>query len=163
MFDSEEQKARVEAFIAKQDPDVAKDITDELNGTTLTLRGCLRVLRAMAPPAAAAVIAALCMGLPAACAIPSVLLVLCPPLSMRTVHPEQHKNEIEQLENVGPILAQILQTRWAAWSNRNHELHHEGDCNYNLAFAGADSLLGTLVQPNLEDLFRMRTEGVRHF
>jgi hypothetical protein len=61
------------------------------------------------------------------------------------------------------VIRRILHTRWAAWSTRNHELHHEGHCNFNLALPGADVLLGTLVQPNLEDLFRMRDEGAMHF
>jgi hypothetical protein len=38
-----------------------------------------------------------------------------------------------------------------------------GDANYNLSFPGADALLGTLLQPNLRDLFQMRAQGVLHY
>jgi hypothetical protein len=34
--------------------------------------------------------------------------------------------------------------------------------NYNLSFPGADALLGTLLQPNLRDLFQMADEGTLH-
>lgn len=163
MFSSPEQHARVEAFIAKQPKDVADDIREELYGSTLTVKGCLRVLRAIAPQTAALVVAALAMGAPAWTALVPICMALGFPLSMARVHPHQHVDKEKALEDAGPLMKAILQTRWAAWSTRNHELHHHGECNFNLAFAGADALLGTLVQPNLRELFRMRAEGTLHY
>lgn len=163
MFSSAEHKARVDAFIAKQDPKVAEDIREELYGSTLSLMGCLRVLRAAAPQIAALVTAGIAFGAPAWCLIPLTACALGLPLSMKKVHPEQHVDKETALAKAGPLLTAILQTRWAAWSTRNHELHHEGECNFNLAFAGADALIGTLVHPNLDDLFRMRDDGTLHY
>ncbi|HSI04598.1 MAG TPA: hypothetical protein VLC93_08985, partial [Myxococcota bacterium] len=163
MFDCAEHKARVDAFIAKQPPGIAKSIMEELYGSTLSLLGCIRVLRSVAPQTAALVIAGVAFGAPPICALPLALIAICFPLSMARVHPQQHVAKEKADAEAGPLLRRILPTRWAAWSTRSHELHHEGACNYNLAFAGADSLLGTYVQPNLADLFRMDDEGVRYY
>ena len=163
MFDSAEHKARVDAFIAKQPAGIAKSIIEELYGSTLSFLGCVRVLRSVAPQTAALVIAGAAFGAPLICALPVALTAICFPLSMARVHPRQHVAEKEAKAEASPLMLRILSTRWAAWSTRSHELHHEGACNYNLAFAGADALIGTYVQPNLEDLFRMRDEGVLHY
>ncbi len=163
MFDSAEHKARVDAWIAKLPPGVAKSIIEELYGSTLSLLGCVRVLRSVAPQTAALVLAGVAFGAPPICALPLALIALSFPLSMRTVHPLQHVEKDKAAAEAGPVVGRILSTRWAAWSTRSHELHHEGKCNYNLAFAGADSLLGTYVQPNLEDCFRMEDDGVRYY
>ncbi len=155
MFDSAEHKTRVDAFIAKLPPNIARGITEERYGSTLSLLGCVRVLRSVAPQTAALVLAGVAFGAPPISALPVALIALCFPLSMARVHPQQHVDRDKAQAESGPAVRRILATRWAAWSTRSHELHHEGPCNYNLAFPGADSLLGTYVEPNLEDLFRM--------
>ena len=103
------------------------------------------------------------MGAPAWCAVPLAMMWLAYPLSIAKVHPLLHVPEEEAKEMASPLLKRVLESRWAAWASRNHELHHEAECNYTLSFPGADALLGTLVQPNLQDLFRMRDDGARHF
>lgn len=163
MFDSPQHQQQVDDFIRSLGDQQAKEIWEEQYGTTLSRRGLLNVMLTVAPQTAALVAAGLWFGAPVWCALPLIAVVALYPFTMKTVHPHLHHDEAQAREAAGPLLKAVLNTRWAAWACRNHWLHHRVDANYNLSFPGADALLGTLLQPNLRDLFQMRAQGVLHY
>lgn len=163
MFDSPEHQRQVDDFIRSLGDERAQEIWEEQYGTTLSRRGLLNVMLTVAPQTAALVAAGLFFGAPVWCALPLIAVVALYPFTMKNVHPHLHHDEAQAREAAGPLMKAVLNTRWAAWACRNHWLHHRVDGNYNLSFPGADALLGTLLQPNLRDLFQMRAQGVLHY
>lgn len=163
MFDSPEHQRQVDDFIRSLGDAQAKEIWEEQYGTTLSRRGLLNVMLTIAPQTALLVAAGVFFGAPVWCALPLIAVVALYPFTMKNVHPHLHHDESKAREAAGPMMKAVLNTRWAAWACRNHWLHHRVDGNYNLSFPGADALLGTLLQPNLRDLFQMRAQGVLHY
>jgi hypothetical protein len=78
-------------------------------------------------------------------------------------HPIYHVGETEARETAGKFMTWLRSTRYISYSARNHWMHHEyPDTNFNLSYPGADALFRQLLQPNLEDLFRMADDDVLH-
>lgn len=163
MFDSPEHKAKVDAYIKSLPEGEAKDLFQEQYGITLNRSGVLNVLTTSAPQVAAMVAAGIAFGAPPAAYLPLILYSAAYVGSLKDVHPHLHDDKDEALAEAGPLMKTVLESRWAAWACRNHWLHHKVDGNYNVSFPGADALLGVLFQPNLEDLFKMRDDGVLHY
>jgi len=163
MFDSPEHKAKVDAYIESLPEGEAKDLFQEHYGITLNRTGVLNVLTTSAPQVAAMIAAGIAFGAPPAAYLPLVLYSAAYVGSLKDVHPHLHDDKDEALAEAGPLMKKVLESRWAAWACRNHWLHHKVDGNYNVSFPGADALLGVLFQPNLEDLFKMRDDGVLHY
>lgn len=162
MFSSEAEKAKVDKFIASLGDEKAKTLFEEVYGSTLTPSGVARVMTSIAPQTAALIAGAVAFGASPWAYVPILLIAAMYPFTMTKVHPFLHNDEQKARESAGPIMRTILDSRWAAWACRNHWLHHQGPVNYNLSFPGADALLGTLLQPNLRDLFEMADEGTLH-
>ncbi len=163
MFSSPQVKAKVDAFIDKLDEKDARQIYEELYGSTLNARGLKAIMGSIAPQVAGLLAAGIAFGASPWAFVPLILIAGVYPFTMKQVHPFLHHNKDQARESAGPIMKKILDSRWAAWACRNHWLHHEVRANYNLSFPGADALLGTLMQPNLEDLFKMADEGTLHY
>jgi hypothetical protein len=162
MFASEEEKAKVDRFIASLGDEKAKILLEEVYGSTLTPAGVARVMTSIAPQTAALLAGAVAFGASPWAYVPILLIAAMYPFTMSKVHPFLHNDEEAARASAGPVMRAILDSRWAAWACRNHWLHHQGPVNYNLSFPGADALLGTLLQPNLRDLFQMADEGTLH-
>lgn len=163
MFDSPKHKAKVDAYIESMPDGEAKDMYQEQYGITLNRGGVLNVLTTSAPQVAAMIAAGIAFGAPPAAYLPLILYSAAYVGSLKDVHPHLHDDKDEALAEAGPVMKKVLESRWAAWACRNHWLHHKVDGNYNVSFPGADALLGLLFQPNLEDLFKMRDDGVLHY
>jgi hypothetical protein len=157
------EKKKADAFVQKYIEETKKMIKAEHYGSTLTPKGILQVIAAIGPQTAALIAGAFLLGASPWAYVPIVLIAAVFPFTMAKVHPFMHNDEHESRADAGPLMKMILNSRWAAWACRNHWLHHNGEVDYNLSFPGADALLGTLLQPNLDDLFQMADEGTLHY
>ncbi|CAN0559609.1 unnamed protein product, partial [Laminaria digitata] len=118
--------------------------------------GLVKIFSTVVPQTAAMIAAGAMFGAPAWCLVPVILLAAAYPLAMGKMHPEWHIKKHEAKEAAGLVKKAILESRWAAHSGRNHWMHHHADGNFNLSIPGADALMGHFLQPNLEDLLKMR-------
>lgn len=162
-FDDKFTQAQVDTLLDRHFPaDLAAEVRDEEYATMLKARGMAKIFSTVAPQTLAIILAGAAFGAPAWCLVPTLLLAAAYPVAMGKLHPIYHVSETEAKANATGIVKALRQTRYVAYSARNHWMHHHVDGNYNLSFPGADALLGMLVQPNLEDLFRMAEEDVLH-
>ncbi len=163
MFKDPKVKAKVDAFVDSLDEKDARQIYEENYGSTLNSRGLKAIMGSITPQVAGLIAAGVAFGASPWAFVPLIAIAGVYPFTMKEVHPFLHHNKDEARKEAGPIMKKLLDSRWAAWACRNHWLHHQAPVNYNLSFPGADALLGTLLQPNLEDLFKMADEGVLHY
>ncbi len=169
MFDDDLPQEKVDELIKKNlekqglPPELLKDIQDEQYATMLNGPGLVKIFSTVVPQTAAMIAAGAMFGAPAWCLVPVVLLAAAYPLAMGKMHPEWHIKKDEAKEAAGLVKKAILESRWAAHSGRNHWMHHHADGNFNLSIPGADALMGHFLQPNLEDLLKMRDGEVLHY
>jgi fatty acid desaturase len=174
MFDKKRTKEAVDRFIEEHYPQqrgaesreehIDQIINDEKYATMLKMKGLLTIFATIVPQTALYIAAGALLGAPAWLLVPTILYAAVYPVAMGRGHPIYHVSETEAREAGSAIMNALRRTRYMAYSARNHFMHHKyPDTNFNLSYPGADALLGQLLQPNLEDLFRMADDDTLHF
>jgi hypothetical protein len=165
MFDEQLTRAEVDKLIDKYFPaDLRQKIRDEDYACSLGAAGMAKIFTTIAPQTALMIAAGALLGAPAWMLVPTILSAALYPVAMGKGHPIYHVGETEARESASEFMKLLRSTRYISYSARNHWMHHEyPNTNFNLSYPGADALFGQLLQPNLEDLFRMADDDVLHF
>ncbi len=165
MFDDKMTQAEVDKLLDKNFPaDQAEKLRDENYATTLQGPGMAKIFSTIAPQTAAFIAAGALLGAPAWLLVPTVIMAALYPVAMGKGHPIYHVSVSEAKETASDFMKKLRETRYISYSARNHWMHHHySDANFNLSYPGADALMGHLLQPNLDDLFRMAEDDVLHY
>ncbi len=165
MFDDKATQARVDELLEKHfPPDQIEKMKDEDYATTLNSAGMAKIFSTIVPQTAAFIAAGALLGAPAWLLVPTVLMAALYPVAMGKGHPIYHVSKSEAREKASAFMKKLRETRYISYSARNHWMHHHyPDTNFNLSYPGADALMGQLMQPNLDDLFRMAEDDVLHY
>ena len=137
--------------------EVGRRIKKSNYGMTLTHTGVMAGLLATLP-IHMTLILILCLEPVSAVALmaPSLLHVA----ASKILHPYLHKRRDEIMTTSSPFVCLLLRTRYAEWISRSHWIHHKGGGgNFNLV-PGADLLFGDFRKPNLDLVFRMRSDHI---
>lgn len=165
MFDEKLTQAEVDKLIDKYFPeDLRQKIRDEDYAISLNAGGMAKIFSTIAPQTALMIAAGALLGAPAWMLVPTILSAALYPVAMGKGHPIYHVSETEARESASELMKALRSTRYISYSARNHWMHHEyPNANFNLSYPGADALFGQLLQPNLEDLFKMADDDVLHY
>ncbi len=166
-FDEKRTQEKVDAWIDKRfdDPAVAEKIKGpEDYATKLEEPGMIKIASTIAPQTLAFIATGAMLGAPAWMLVPTLISAALYPIAMGKGHPIYHVPVSEAKEKASAFMKKLRETRYISYSARNHWMHHNyQDANFNLSYPGADALLGQLMQPNLQDLFRMEAEDTLHY
>lgn len=154
-FDSDEQRARLEAFLLRRGS----------FGQIIIRNGFANRLHTEALPVFSLpwIALALTLGLvlPVGVALPVALMLTLPGLFSYVVHPWIHLPFAEGQRRASPLMAAFLRTPYMKAVYRHHFLHHRHGAtgNYNLVLGG-DALRGRSRKADAEDLRVMREIGL---